>query len=189
MKKLVQLLVAGLFVASMATAAYGQGQVNFFTFNSDASKGKISFALPDGDVLGGSGQWGQLLGGTSADALTPIGAPTEFLLGGGAPSGVLRGGTVTIDGVPGGSAYFIAVAAWDATIAGADYASASAAGVGFGVSETLSVSLGGAPAGGGAPLPPPQINGFANFTVPVPEPSTIALGILGGLALMFFRRK
>jgi len=64
--------------------------------------------------------------------------------------------------------------------------------------------LGGAPAGGGLPVTPPNLTGLAvdaggfiltgagaqlGVVAAVPEPSTIALGVLGAAALLIRRRK
>jgi hypothetical protein len=43
---------------------------------------------------------------------------------------------------------------------------------------------------GGGTLPPSNLTGLTGFNVPVvPEPSTLALGVLGAAALLFRRRK
>lgn len=53
----------------------------------------------------------------------------------------------------------------------------------FGISDPVTVTL-----GGGVVLPPDMV-GLQGFTISVPEPSTIAFGLLGAAALLIRRRK
>src|SRR5882724_13373703 len=79
---------------STAVACFGQGQIQFLTFNVDPLKGRV-FATDGTTPLDGT-YLGQLLGGTSASSLLPIGSPLAFLSGGGA--GYINGPTVSITG-------------------------------------------------------------------------------------------
>ncbi len=172
---------------STAVACFGQGQIQFLTFNNDPTKGKV-FA-PNGTTPLDSTYYGQLLGGTSPTSLAPIGSPVAFLSGGGA--GYVNGPTVNIAGTFGGDTYYYALAAWSST-AGNTY-NAAVTSQGFVIDSRIvgapvAVTLGGTPAGGGTPLGVPSANGFNNFSL-VPEPSTVVLGLLGAAALLLRRRK
>jgi len=181
---------AAIVMASVSTAVacFGQGQIQFLTFNVDALKGKVF----NGTTPLDNTYFGQLLGGTSASSLSPIGSPVAFLSGGGA--GYVNGPTVSIPNTFGGDAYFYALAAWSnggGTIA--TYAAALANGASLltdsrVVGAAIAITLGGTPAGGGTPLAPGNANGFNSFNL-VPEPSTVVLGFLGAAALLFRRRK
>jgi hypothetical protein len=61
-------------------------------------------------------------------------------------------------------------------------AAARAAGL-LGESNPVTVTL------GGGTVTPPSLTGLQSFVIPIPEPSTIALGFLGAAALLLRRRK
>jgi hypothetical protein len=95
-----------------------------------------------------------------------------------------------------GSPATLAIAAWyNGNGAYTSYAAASAAGVPSGMSSTGSENLGGAPSTPPDLPGPGEANtlagGITSFSVaPVPEPSTIALGVMGASALLLrLRRK
>jgi len=105
-----------------------------------------------------------------------------------------------VPGAFGGSAATVQVYAWyndGGTIT--SYSAAQKAGVPTGFSTTANVaSLGGPPNGGGASSPPAFLptgaGGLGNFTltggtVTTPEPSTIALGVMGASAFLLRLRK
>ena len=177
---------AAIVMASVSTAVacFGQGQIQFLTFNVDPLKGKVL----NGTTPLDSTYFGQLLGGASASSLSPIGSAVAFLSGGGA--GYINGPTVGIPGTFGGDAYFYALAAWSSvggTITTYAAALANRASL-LTDSNTVPITLGGTPAGGGTPLTPQNANGFNNFSL-VPEPSTVVLGFLGAAALLLRRRR
>jgi hypothetical protein len=90
---------------------------------------------------------------------------------------------VIVPGVPAGSTANIQMRAW---VGGASYETATQW---VGESNIIPVSLGGVPAQG-APIPDAVLSGLQAFALrPVPEPSTIALGVLGAAALLYRRRK
>ena len=64
----------------------------------------------------------------------------------------------------------------------ASYDAARAAGHNVGLSNLLPLAI-TAPPG-----PPRNLDGLQPFTVGIPEPSTFALAVLGGAALLIFRR-
>jgi len=183
MKK--SIIALALVVASVS--AIGQGTVQF------ANLGVGLNAPVTIDVVGGTkaaaGYMAQLVldvGGS----LTPVGAAANFI-GSGAP-GYFSGGVVTVSQVAPGASGTFQVFAWDSTAGSAtSYAAALTAYNGGlthgGWSNPVTIPTGGAgtPAG-----PPASLTGLQPWAVTiVPEPSTIALGILGVGALLLRRRK
>jgi hypothetical protein len=95
----------------------------------------------------------------------------------------------TIPNVTGNGGVTVALAAWNnegGTVN--SLAAAEAGGTPWGISaQTASI----AQTGGGSVQPPNIPNSIADFSIgaTVPEPSTIALGVIGASALLFRRRK
>jgi hypothetical protein len=124
--------------------------------------------------------------GATEGELRLIGASAAFSTGTGA--GYFLGGTRTLNEngvqVPAGGSATIQVRAW-AVSSGATWEAATTRGE----SPLLTIATGGT---GTPPGPPALLTGLQGFSVVVvPEPSTIALGIIGGLGtlLMLRRRK
>ena len=167
MKKLI-IALAALIVTS---AAYGQGQVTFNNRVTGTVDAKI--LLPGGaGVAGGftAQLYGGPVGGTLA-ALTPI---TDFRTG--AAAGYVNSVDVNVPTVAPGATATLQVWVYET---GKTYATSLTSGK----SATFNVAL------GGGTLPPANIVGFTSFTLTtIPEPTTIALGLLG-LAMVFFRRR
>jgi len=158
-----------------------------------------------GTALGGSVASPQysiqlLAAGGTGDAISALAANGPVVTGwysaaGGDPTTGFNGlwnstANATISGVGVGSGATVAIAAWDneAGTVGS-LGAAQAAGDPWGVSATGNIlSLGGP--GGGAPSElPSSITGFSLVST-IPEPSTIALGVIGASAfLMRLRRK
>jgi hypothetical protein len=148
----------------------------------------------------GTGYSVELLAGpntvTSVSGLTPT-APiitTWYTAAGGNPATGLSGfwnsvANATISTVPGGTTASVALAAWNnegGTVT--SLAAAQAAGDPWGVSA-LGTS---APLGAGIATPPNLPSSITSFSLvsTIPEPSTIALGVIGASAfLMRLRRK
>jgi len=173
MKKL--LLVASLVVATVATLA--QGTVNFSTKNADVVAAVYN---TDGTtLLAGTDFKAQLYAGTAADSLAAVGAVADFKTG--LLKGYVNAGEVALAGFAGGTTVFIQMRAWNAPNASYE-AAMTAAGGKWGMSNTISVKLA---------TPPletaPNLAGLQGFTL-VPEPSTIALALLGAAALLLRRR-
>jgi hypothetical protein len=126
--------------------------------------------------LAGNQYMAQLLINGTAIATTP------FLTGGNA--GYFLGGTQVLDGVTSGSTVTATIQAWD-TATGADFASALTK-----TSTEWQLQIVGDTAVN-PNVPPAALVGMpAGLSLlAVPEPSTIALAILGGVALLFRRRK
>jgi hypothetical protein len=174
MKK--SLLIIACLVASLS--AFAQGTVNF----ANAGGGVTApVTNQDGSRLAGAGFQAQLLVGATADSLTPV-ATTGFLTGGGA--GFFNGGVVTLSAHAPGSRPFFQVRAWDVS-SGATFDAASVRGQSTVFQLGVTTGLGG---GGSPPAPPAALVGLTSFQL-VPEPSTIALAILGAGALLLRRSK
>jgi hypothetical protein len=188
-------LAIALLVVCTTASALAQGTINFNNRLDAANWAKVTDA--DGVTgLAGTGFNAQLFAGpagTAADALTAVVASlVTFRTGAGAGSWVAVNGMVIPNVAPGAQAA-LQVRAW-ANNGGAltSYAAAVAAGAPNGVSAVFTSNpLGGF---GTPPSTPPQIVGpgvtdpMTGFSL-VPEPSVIALGALGALALVLRRRK
>lgn len=98
-------------------------------------------------------------------------------------AGVYLGGTVTITGAPGAEVW-LQVRAWSAQYASyADAFNSGTALIGASIPMKVKLAVG--------TDPNPSISSLVNsFTItPVPEPSTVLLGLLGGLGAMVLLRR
>lgn len=185
-KTILTCLAASLLVS---TSAFGQGTVAFGNSNTSLVTAEVGGpSVPTGLNSGYGGLlvalfWG--VQGSSADALVQIGGTASIAPLAGRFSGGQR--TTGVETAPGATATF-QVRAWSADL-GATYAAALASGsTGWiGTSALFNSATGGAgtPASPAVPLSA-TVPGFA--VTLVPEPSVIALALLGAGAL-FFRRK
>jgi hypothetical protein len=173
MKKLLVAVVAVL----VSAASYAQGQVNFITVFGSPRTVDAPVSRPDGTGAG-AGYTAQLflLENGVYTALTP---PTTFRTTSAAASFYVNdpGTPVTVPGHAPGTTAPLVLRAWETSAASFDAA----------VIKGESPSPANILLGGGN-LPPTNLTGLAGFTM-VPEPSTIALGVIGGLALLLRRRK
>lgn len=173
MKKLI-IAFASLMVV---VAAHAQGTVNFNNRVLPTIDARV--LMPDNSPVG-VGFTAQLFGGpsgTPVGQLTALTPTTTFREGAGA--GYVNPIVVEVPGV-GANA--------QATLVMRVYQTGGAFGSGtFGESAPITVALGGQPAAG-PPVPPSNLDGLVGFNL-VPEPSTIALGVLGVAALLLRRRK
>jgi hypothetical protein len=179
MKKLLVTIAAVLVTAS----TFAQGTILFNT----RIVGQVDAPVyqPDGTTGAGPGAVGQLFlvqGGTYT-ALTPATTFRDGTANAIAARYVTQPATaVTVPGVAAGASASIVLRAWMGA-PGSSYDSAAIRGE----SSPITISLGGTPAQG-APIPDAVLTGLQGFTM-VPEPSTIALGLLGAAALLYRRRK
>lgn len=184
------LILVGMIAA---LPAFGQGRI---TFANTATGTGVAGGSPVTDVGGvtrltGATFWAQLYAaagaGVAEGSLVAIGTPTNFRTGAGAgfvPAGIVA---VLTPGTP-GTAATVQMRAWEGA-AGSTYEATLAGGGKVGTSlGTINVTLGGPDPGGGVPFLDPFMIGMQPFSL-VPEPSTIALGLLGAAALLIRRRK
>lgn len=194
-----------LALAALAVSAstFAQGTIDFINRNiSTVADPSVLYNVPiytEGGRATGTGA-GNLAGGVTVGLFVAGADPSAAPL----VSTLLRTGTAvqaqffavspqtaTIPNVGPGVAANLMVRAWQ----GSSFAAASAGGGQFGEWTFTSQPLGGTPAGGGLPVPTPGMTGWGpengtGFELhTVPEPSTIALGVLGVGALFLRRRK
>ena len=189
MKKLLIALAAVLITA----ASYGQGQVNFA--NRVGAGGSVLNApvTIQGTQDGPGTAYSVQLLLSANNSLTPLTPVSTFNAPGTGAAAISSqfwaAKTVDIPGVLGGATATFVVRAWKTDLG--SYGAALAAGGGYGASDPFSVTVGGAGADPSVPpATPANLTTLKSFTiVPVPEPSVIALGVLGASALFLRRRK
>lgn len=180
MKKLLIALAAVMITA----ASYGQGQVVF------ANKVGTTVDAPvfiEGTQNGPGPTYSAQLYLSANGALTAL-TPTATFRAKGTTGAALTAdrywtpnSTIDVAVQPGSDATFV-VRAW-LTSAGS-FDAAKAANNGWGQSDPFVVNV------GGGTLPPANLTTLKTFNVHVvPEPSIIALGVLGASALLLRRRK
>lgn len=176
----------------IAASTYAQGTLEFKNRNTSAGvDAKVSLSV--GGVDQGfldSGYVAQLWAGPSADALAPVTAAVPFRDGTGA--GYWNPGAESpaiVNTVAPGLVAFVDIAAWDASYTSLQAAidAGAAAGTYSGAGNALlEIATGGA---GSPPSLESALTGLQAFSITaVPEPSTIALGLLGAAALLLRRR-
>jgi len=191
MKKILSLILT----VGAAVAVHAQGTFNPGTFNSDPSFNHSGGTVTDSTAANapafGNGYQGQYYfgpaGTTDPNALVAVGPTTGFMgaSAGDPAAGYYNGdgsGSVSIANNAGGSQVVLQLRAWKGG-AGSTYSGAAVRGG----SSLITITLGNA---GSPPSLPTAITTMANFAVnPVPEPATIALGLMGAGALFIRRRK
>jgi len=169
----------------VAVGAFAQGQVNFAarvvgTYDAPVFVGAD---VATGVRADGPAYMAQLYAGATQAGLAPVGAALPFRTG--TAAGYWTAEARTISTVDATGNAFVQVRAW-ATASGATYEAASATGSGFGASGILTIKP------TAAPDVPATLTGLTSFAISgaaVPEPSVLAVAALGGLALLFRRRK
>lgn len=178
MKKTL-IVLAAIFIAA---SSFAQGVV---VFNNRVT-GLIDAPVMRGPANpGGAGEGvtAQLMLVGAGGALTPLIPTTTFRTTSVAATPYVNGVDVTVPGVEPGNAATLRMVAYQ-TAAGSFEAARNSTSFAFGQSNDITVTL------GGGTLPPANLVGLQGFSMfVVPEPSTIALGILGAAALLFRRRK
>jgi len=175
MKKLLIAIAAILVSAS----AFAQGTV---AFNNRPPSGDARVSRSDGTGAGAGYTAGLYAGNT---LLTPT---TTFRTTSAAAAYFVTAVDVAVPGSPGGGSATLRMRAWE-TAAGSFDAAKASSNFAWGESNEITVTGLGNPAGS-PPTPAAPLTGLQGFTVvAVPEPSTIALGVLGAAALLLRRRK
>lgn len=159
---------------TLSLYTYGQGTIQFDTSVSgnpvkDAAGNYASTAYQ-----------GQLWGSTTgvAGSFAPIGTAQPFFGDTEAEgAGFILGPIVTITGALGKTDYWVELHAWKTSNPTEEN----------GQSSSYRLTLGGDDGSGGVPGFPASLEGLQGFQM-VPEPSTIALGLLGAAALLLRRR-
>jgi hypothetical protein len=181
-----KVLITALAVMA-ALSTYAQGTMNFQVLNTaynvkydnDNNASTAAIAVPTATVAGAANKFQVALfyataGTTDASQFTQVGAATDITLA----NGIFMGGTRTLP-VPGGT-YSFQIRGWGLG-ANSQYTGSSA------IWTQATGDPNGAP-----PTSPAAIvlgaSGFGGLTL-VPEPSTIALGILGLAGLFVLRRR
>jgi hypothetical protein len=190
-------LLATITLSTVAACAFGQGTVNIGT---GAGANTQFIVTHTGVRIAGTDYLAQLFWAngdvTDENALAAAGTPINPRTGGAA--GVLPSGEIRLDTVtPPGGPVTLQLRAWSSVLGATESAAfaawqsqAPADASLYGRSALFSMDT--ANPLETPPPTPPSIGGvFPGLTVaPVPEPSTIALGILGGVgALVLFRRR
>jgi hypothetical protein len=177
MKKLVVIAALGLVaVGGLAQGQFTFGNKNTLTTPPITAQVKNS----DGSLLAGTDFLAQAYVKLAADpesSYAPVGSAVSFRTGANAGYIVSK---IESTGFAGGTAITVQMRAWEAS-GGNSYAAAQAAGKKFGKSNDVPLTVTVAPA------TPPDMVGLQGFSL-VPEPSTLALGVLGAAALLIRRR-
>lgn len=180
MKK--HIIVAIAVIAS--AGALAQGTLNLSTAPSAIGSHQWVWEGDGVTRLAGPKWVGQLHAGPTYDSMVPLGSVTAFLTGAGA--GVWRGtpNPIAVPGLPLGGSGVAQLWVWQSSFS--SFEAAMAAGSCVGKSAVFAITTGGQ---GEPPAVPGNLVNFKGFMVCIPEPSTIALGLLGAASLLFFRRK
>ena len=198
MKKALLALAA----VAMAASAFAQGTIDFMNRNIPGANGAASYNIPlwaNGSTTVGAGTLagGVTVGLFEAGATVPL---VTSLLRTDTPANAAFFATssqtaTTTQAV--GSTPQLFIRAWT-TASGGFAAARTTPGAQWGEWSFTSQPLGGTPAGGGLPVPTPGVTGWGPGTdnggfslqlTPVPEPTTVALGVLGVGALVLARRR
>jgi len=180
--------VVALALASAPSLQAAEGEITFFTPNANTSLGRVF--QTDGTTRLDSSFLGQLYVSDSlSGTYVALGSPVAW-----SNSGNINSSTFTIAGTtPNVTTYFYKVAAWTAA-SGASFETASVSGSGMaGISAGTQFTVGGTVTSPTPGVITANSNEFANFSLSnvaaVPEPTTIALGVLGGLGMLARRRR
>jgi hypothetical protein len=184
MKKVI--LTAFAVMASLSL--FAQGQIDF----KNGSTSKVQLKNPTTGVVtdapSGStysvGLWWAPAGSSDDSTFTFLTGSTTTLF----RTALFSGGTKEIDGIAPGAIVAVQVRGWETAAGSYDLAAASST---FyrGKSDIFANDTGNPNATPTAELPTALVPGFNGLILTVPEPSTIALGMLGLAGLFVLRRR
>lgn len=186
MKKLI---IVALALATASTLS-AQGLVNFTTTGGRVSYATVAdgSAISKGDFIGDD-----FIGAVMYDG-KEIGRDKFVTSAKGIASGRMAGGTLAIDGLAPGTTFSFTLEAFNAAYEAADKSMlipGGPDGLYFGKSAAFDYKTG--VAGSVDPNDAAQLMNVPNFGVDaysvIPEPTTIALGVLGLSSLLLFRRR
>jgi hypothetical protein len=184
-------LILTLALAAVTTFTYAQGTIQFL--NTGPTRFNVNGARPlsasAGGPVGGTYNFGVFVGTTAASlSAVNIGAVGTNTSTGGLMSGPSPN-AFQLPGFDANTTVFIQIRGWESRF-GQDYNQAVAAGSLHGSSATLPFLLGPA-SGPGAVIWAADVADLTKLQAInlVPEPSTIALAVLGLGSLLLFRRR
>lgn len=184
MRKLIALFAVTVITAS----ALAQGTVSFNNNSAFATTADRLVRNVGGSPLVGQNFVAQLYygpQGSDMGSLTAVASSASlFRVATTSSPGTWSGGTRTLVGIAAGQTAVLQVRVWDNVAFPAGYAAAVTGNGVRGASALFNYTV---PAAGSPPAAF-FIEGFRGFTL-VPEPSTIALGVLGLAGLLFIRRR
>jgi PEP-CTERM motif len=204
MRKLLITAISSLALIGATLSSFGQGTVTWNNSNSTTATsgtpalfgpvfGGVTAGAPGTPVTGPSGtyEYGLYVGAAGDTSISQMTLVATYLNNSAAPAkGSIAGGQVTLPaGYPNGTAISDIVAGWTAAD-GSSYAAAIA-------SDDPNLLTGLSNIGSITPSSPPavvfghgagQITGLYMIGA-IPEPGTIALGGLGAVVMLLFRRK
>jgi hypothetical protein len=180
---LAVLLASSIDSASLSAVA--QGTIDFRTLITGILDARVVLSEQD-KIVGfpGADYVGQLYLGTAGSELSAIGQPVPFRDSPSAGRGYIKGGILAVPGLPPGTIVSVQLRAWRNDL-GATFEQAEAAIPGFyaASSGAFSVSLGAnCDPVCGAPL-----LGLIGYAIPVPEPTTLHLILVGSIVLAIRR--
>jgi hypothetical protein len=170
-----------LLILAIAIPTFGQGTIRFSTRVPGSIDAPISYGQRGaGSIPGAMAQL--FLIPESGGVPIPLAPATTFRTD--SPNAMFYvnepNESVVVPGAVAGSTVAILVRAW----VGSSWETSSM----YGESISIQVTLGGLTAEGTL-IPDAVLEGLEGFELIVPEPSTIALGVLGAAALLYRRRK
>ena len=163
-------------------SSFAQGTV---FFNNRTSTGDVPFLRYPGGPGLGEGFTAQLFL-VNGPTLTPLTPATTFRTSSPAATPYINAVDIIVPNIPAGSPATFRVRVYE-TAAGSYDAAVSSGFMAYGETADVTVAqLGGITPTGGI-VPTPDLAGLGGFFF-IPEPSTLALGLLGAAALLYRRR-
>lgn len=178
----MRILKISTAVLFLSLSTFAQGTV---FFNNRTSTGDVPFLRYPGGPGLGEGFTAQLFL-VNGQVLTPLTPTTTFRTTSPAATPYIHALDIVVPTVPAGSPATFRVRVYE-TAAGSYDAAVASSSYWYGQTADVNVAqLGGITPTGGI-VPTPDLAGLGNFVL-VPEPSTLALGLLGAAALLYRRR-